>query len=39
MNFRYMPELYLKYSYPVLILVCIVIVVIMIAWFRRRKWL
>ena len=39
MNFRYMPELEWKYSYPVVILFSIVIVVICLVWFRRKKWM
>ncbi len=39
MNFRYMPELEWKYSYPVVILFSIAIVVICLVWFRRKKWM
>ena len=39
MNFRYMPELEWKYSYPVVIVVCIAIVIICLLWFKRKKWL
>ncbi len=39
MNFRYMPELAWKYSYPVVITVSILIVVVCLVWFRKKKWM
>ncbi|MEZ5542250.1 MAG: magnesium/cobalt transporter CorA [Pseudomonadota bacterium] len=39
MNFRFMPELGWKWSYPLLWLACLVIAVLLLAFFRRRKWL
>ena len=39
MNFKYMPELEWKYSYPAVILISVVIVVICLWWFKRKKWL
>ena len=39
MNFRYMPELEWRYSYPVVIIVSIVIVVVCLIWFKRKKWM
>ena len=39
MNFKYMPELNWKYSYPVVILVCVCIVVGCIVWFKKKKWM
>ena len=39
MNFRYMPELEWKASYPVVILVSILIVVVCLVWFKKKKWL
>jgi magnesium transporter len=39
MNFKFMPELEWKWSYPVLWGVLIVIFVLMIFWFKRKKWL
>lgn len=39
MNFEYMPELHFKYSYPILWFVLILIVIIMIRLFKRKKWL
>lgn len=39
MNFKYMPELAWRWSYPLFWLLIIIILLIMIALFRRRKWL
>jgi magnesium transporter len=39
MNFKFMPELEWKWSYPVLWGVLIVVFVLMIFWFKRKKWL
>ncbi len=39
MNFKYMPELEWRYSYPVVIAVSIVIVIASLAWFKRKKWM
>ena len=39
MNFKNMPELEWRWSYPVVLLVMIVITLAMLAYFRRRKWL
>ena len=39
MNFRYMPELEWRYAYPVLTVLCVVIVIVCILWFKRKKWL
>ena len=39
MNFRYMPELEWRYSYPVVILVSVLIVVVCLVWFKKKKWL
>ena len=39
MNFRYMPELNWPWSYPVVIAVCIVIVVVCLVYFKQKKWL
>jgi magnesium transporter len=38
MNFKHMPELEWKWSYPLLWLLIITIFVGMITWLRRRKW-
>ena len=39
MNFRYMPELEWRYSYPVVIAVSLTIVVVCLIWFKRKKWM
>ena len=39
MNFRYMPELEWRASYPLLIVLSAGIVVACVLWFRRKKWL
>ena len=39
MNFRYMPELKWRYSYPIVIAISIVIVVVCLIWFKRKKWM
>jgi magnesium transporter len=39
MNFKFMPELEWRWSYPLLWLVLVVVFLLMIYWFKRRKWL
>jgi len=39
MNFEYMPELKLPWAYPALWILLITILVFMIFWFKRKKWL
>ena len=39
MNFRYVPELEWRYGYPAVIVVSVVIVVLCLVWFRRKKWM
>jgi len=39
MNFQYMPELGSRWGYPTVWAIMIVIVLFMLAYFRRRKWL
>ena len=39
MNFRYMPELEWRYSYPIVIVISILIVVVCLIWFKRKKWM
>ncbi len=38
MNFKYMPELDYRYSYPIFTAVCLVIAIALIIIFKRRKW-
>ena len=39
MNFKYMPELNVELSYPVVFIVCIVIVIVSMLYFKKKKWL
>lgn len=39
MNFKYMPELEWRYSYPVFLLVCLTLSIGLISFFKRKKWL
>ena len=39
MNFRHMPELAYRYSYPVFWVLVIIIGVSLFVWFKRQKWL
>ena len=39
MNFKYMPELEYKVSYPVIIVISIAIVVVSLVFFKKKKWL
>lgn len=38
MNFKYFPELELPWAYPAFWLITIVIIVLMISYFKRKKW-
>ncbi|MBQ3898710.1 MAG: magnesium transporter CorA [Lachnospiraceae bacterium] len=39
MNFKYMPELDWKWSYPVVTGVCLLIAIIALIFFKKKKWL
>ena len=39
MNFHYMPELNYHYAYPIVILLCILIAVGLLYYFKKKKWL
>lgn len=39
MNFKYMPELDKPYAYPIVIIVCALIVVGCLIWFKKKKWM
>jgi magnesium transporter len=39
MNFKYMPELDLRWAYPALLSVMAVVVIFMLVYFRVKKWL
>ena len=39
MNFRFMPELEWEWGYPIALLIMVIVSVIMLVYFRRKKWL
>ena len=39
MNFKHMPELEWRYAYPLLIVICILLVLSILFYFKKRKWL
>ena len=39
MNFRYMPELEWRFSYPAVIAISILIVILCLFWFKKKKWM
>ena len=39
MNFRHMPELEWSWGYPAVFVLCAVIAVGCLVWFRKKKWL
>lgn len=39
MNFEYMPELKMRYGYPVVLLAMLIIAVCMIIYFKKKDWL
>ena len=39
MNFRYLPELEVPWAYPAFWVICTLLTVIMLVFFRRRSWL
>jgi magnesium transporter len=39
MNFKFMPELNKKWSYPAVIILMLIITVVIYQWFKRKKWL
>ena len=39
MNFRVMPELGWAYSYPVVICLMFLITVLMVIYYKRKKWM
>jgi magnesium transporter len=39
MNFKFMPELEWKWSYPILWAVLVAIFIFMLLWFKRKRWL
>jgi len=39
MNFKYMPELEWKWAYPAIWLIMTIVVIVMLIYFKRKKWL
>jgi magnesium transporter len=39
MNFKFMPELDYKYGYFIVLLIMIVLAILMVVYFKRKKWL
>ncbi|MHA6280539.1 magnesium/cobalt transporter CorA [Salinimicrobium sp. CAU 1759] len=39
MNFEYMPELQFRFSYPILLVIMTVLIIGMLIYFRRKRWL
>ena len=39
MNFQYMPELAWKWAYPAIIVISVLVVIISIVFFKKKKWL
>ena len=38
MNFKYMPELEWKWGYPSILVLMVIIIILMFAWFRRKRF-
>ncbi|MFU8781161.1 MAG: CorA family divalent cation transporter, partial [Kiritimatiellia bacterium] len=39
MNFEYMPELHYPWAYPVTLVVMLCVSIVMLAFFRRKRWI
>jgi len=39
MNFKYMPELAWRWSYPAVLVIMVIVVLFMLRYFRKQKWL
>jgi magnesium transporter len=39
MNFRYMPELEQAWSYPTILILMLIVAMLMVVYFRRKKWI
>lgn len=39
MNFEYMPELSVKWAYPVFWVIILIVIIALVIFFRRKKWL
>jgi magnesium transporter len=38
MNFKYMPELEWRYAYPIFWLFLVSLFILMLMWFKKKKW-
>jgi magnesium transporter len=38
MNFIYLPEIYVPWAYPLVLLSMLILGLVMIAWFRKKRW-
>ena len=38
MNFKFMPELNQKWGYPIALILMLAVVVVMLVFFKKRKW-
>ena len=39
MNFKQMPELEWRWSYPLLLAIMVIILIAMLVWFKKKKWI
>jgi magnesium transporter len=39
MNFKYMPELESAWGYPAILALMLLVMVVMLAYFRRKRWI
>jgi len=39
MNFKYMPELESAWGYPAVLTLMLLVMVVMLAYFRRKRWI
>ena len=39
MNFANMPELHWKYGYPIVLSIMIVVGIVLVLYFKKKKWL
>jgi magnesium transporter len=39
MNFTYMPELEKHWAYPMVLMVMLAVAILMVLYFRRKKWI
>jgi magnesium transporter len=39
MNFIFLPEIYHPWAYPLVLLSMLILGLVMVAWFRKKRWL